>query len=69
MGSILELMENSRIAYLKNGIGIDKFEIDVSYQKKPTSSTYSKQASIEKQLGSYKVMDDFKLATTLDPCF
>ena len=37
--------------------------------KKPTPSTYSKQAGIEKRLATYEVMEDFKLATTLDPRF
>ena len=31
--SIPELMGNSKIPYLKNGIGINKFGIEVCYQK------------------------------------
>jgi len=38
-------------------------------KKKTTPSTYSKQASIEKRLSPYELMDDFKPATTLDPRF
>jgi len=38
-------------------------------QNKYFEYTYSKQASIEKWLAPYEVMDYLKLATVLDPCF
>ena len=46
-----------------------ELELKFATKKKPILSTYSKQASIEKGLAPYKVIDDFKLATVLDPCF
>ena len=59
--------QNWTCFFLK-GIGIDKFELKFA-TKKSTPSTYSKQVSIEKRLVPYEVMDDFKLATMLDPHF
>ena len=65
-----KLLINMSFACLKkNGIGIDKFGIEVCYKKNLTLSTYSKQASTEKWLAPCGVMYDFKLATTLDPFF
>ena len=43
--------------------------INLEFATKKTYSEYLLQASIQKELAPYKVMDDFKLATTLDPCF
>jgi len=51
-------MGNSKpgIAYLKNGNGIDKFEIEVFYEKNLLQASQYGEV-----VGAYKVMVDFKL--------
>ena len=56
------------LIYKKMELELINLELESKFTtKKPTQSTYSKHASIEKRLAHipYEVMDDFKLATTL----
>ena len=60
---------NFGIAYLKkNGIGIDKFGIEVYYQKIKYSWVPTPSKPVLRS-GWPQMIDDFKLATKLDPHF
>jgi len=55
---------NSGIVYLKK-MELKLINLELKFATKKT--LYCKQVSIEERLAPYEVMDDFKLATTLDP--